>query len=82
VTALLPWIALLIEPVWTREKGLGARGLAVAMVWYFTCAVVLSYFPGMPQYYTASNWMIYYGVSFGVMVVGLAGAAVIGLQKY
>ena len=82
VTALLPWIALLIEPVWTREKGLGARGLAVAMVWYFTCAVVLSYFPGMPHYYTASNWMIYYGVSFGVMVVGLAGAAVIGLQKY
>jgi hypothetical protein len=80
VTVLLPWIALLAKPVWTRENGLSAQGLAVAMVWYFTCIVVLSYFPGMGQYFTASNWLIYYGVSFGVLVAGLAVAAVIGWQ--
>src|SRR5947209_5847793 len=59
VTVLLPWIALLAKPVWTRENGLSAQGLGVAMVWYFTCVVVLSYFPGMGQYFTASNWLIY-----------------------
>ena len=81
-TALLPWIAILATPVWTREEGISPKGLAVVMVWYFTCMVVLSYFPGLKQYFTASNWLIYYGVSFGVMVVGLAVAAVIGFNRH
>jgi len=81
-TALLPWITILATPVWTREEGISAKGLAIAMVWYFTCTVVLSYFPGMRGYSTASNWMIYYGVSFGVMVVGLAVAALIGFNRH
>lgn len=80
-TALLPWIAILAVPVWTREKGISTKGLAIAMVWYFTCTVVLSYFPGLRQHFTASNWMIYYGIAFGVMVVGLIVAVVIGFNQ-
>lgn len=82
VTALLPWIAILATPVWTREEGISPKGLALVMVWYFTCTVVLSYFPGLRQYSTALNWLIYYGVGFGVMVVGLAVAAVIGFNRH
>ncbi len=81
MTALLPWIAILAVPIWRREGGVSAKGLAVVMVWYFTCTVVLSYIPGLRQYFTVSNWLIYYGVSFGVMVVGLAVAAVIGFMQ-
>ena len=80
MTALLPWIAIVAVPVWTRERGVSAKGLAVVMVWYFTCTAVLSYIPGLDQYFTVSNWLIYYGVSFGVMVGGLAVAAVIWLH--
>jgi hypothetical protein len=36
----------------------------------------------LDQYSTVSNWLIYYGVSFGVMVVGLAVAAVIGFMQH
>jgi hypothetical protein len=81
MTALLPWIAMLAVPIWTREGGVSAKGLAVVMVWYFTCTVVLSYIPGLRQYATVSNWLIYFGVSFGMMVVGLAVAAVIGFMQ-
>ncbi len=81
-TALLPWIAILVTPVWTRNEGISATGLSVTMVWYFTCIVVLSYFPGLRQYFTVSNWMIYYGVSFGIMVGGLALAAIISFNQY
>jgi hypothetical protein len=82
MTALLPWIAMLAVPVWTREGGISAKGLAVVMVWYFTCTVVLSYIPGLRQYSTVSNWLIYYGASFGVMVVGLSMVAVIGFLRH
>ncbi len=82
MTALLPWIAMLTVPVWTRKDGVSAKGLAVAMVWYFTCTVVLSYIPGLRQYFTVSNWLIYYMTSFGVMVVGLSLVAVIGFLRH
>ncbi len=82
MTALLPWIAILAVPVWTREEGVSAKGLAVVMVWYFSFTVVVSYIPGLDQYFTASNWLIYYGVSFGVMVVGLVVAAVIAFMRH
>jgi Glycosyltransferase family 87 len=82
ITALLPWIAILAVPVWTREGGISAKGLTVVMVWYFTCTVVLSYVAGLKQISTASNWLIYYGASFGVMVVGLVVAAVIGFLRH
>jgi hypothetical protein len=82
MTALLPWIAMLAVPVWTREGGISAKGLAVVMVWYFTCMVVVSYIPGLDQYFTVSNWLIYYGASFGIMVVGLSMVAVIWFLRH
>ncbi len=67
---LLPWIALSIVPLWT-EKGLSAKGLAITMIWYFTFTCIVSYIPGVPQYQSLPNWLIYYGISFGVVLVGL-----------
>ncbi len=79
-TALLPWIALLAEPLWTAS-GINARGVAIAMVWYFTFAVIASYIPGLKQYYTTTNWLIYYGLSFGIMLTGLGIAAIVSLRS-
>ncbi len=79
-TALLPWIALLAEPLWTA-RGINARGVAIAMVWYLTFAVIVSYLPGLRQYYTTANWLIYYGLSFGIMLTGLGIAAIVSLRS-
>lgn len=69
-TVLLPWIALLIEPLW-GAKGLNVRGIIIALVWYFTFVVIASYIPGLRPYNKTVNWLIYYGISFGVMLIGL-----------
>jgi Glycosyltransferase family 87 len=78
--ALLPWIALLAEPVWTA-RGINARGVAIAMVWYFTFVVIASYLMGLKQYNTTTNWLIYYGLSFGIMLIGLGIAALASLRS-
>lgn len=70
VPTILPWIALTIVPLWT-EKGPGAKGLAITMVWYFTFTTIVSYIPGVPQYQSLTNWLIYYAISFGVVLIGL-----------
>lgn len=80
VPTLLPWIALSIVPFWTN-KGLSAKGLAITMVWYFTFTCIVSYIPGVPQYQTLANWLIYYGISFGVVLLGLLVALFILLRK-
>ena len=77
---LHPGVVALAVPVWTREGGISAKGLAIVMVWYFTFIVVGSYILIFPPYSTASNWLIYYAVSFGVMVLGLIAAAMIGFR--
>lgn len=79
-TALLPWIPLCIVPIWSR-KGLSAKGLAVTMLWYFTCTCILSYIPGLREYATQANWLIYYAVTFGVVLIGLLVAMFIVLQE-
>ena len=38
-TAFLPWIAMLIGPLWTRRR-LSGKGLAILMTWYFTTATL------------------------------------------
>ncbi len=78
-TALLPWIAMLAVPIWTK-KGFSARGLAITMVWYFTCTAILSYVPGLKQFATHDNWFIYYDVTFGVVLAGFVVAAVMSLR--
>ena len=70
VPALLPWIALSIAPLWTK-KGPSAKGLAITMLWYFTFTCILSYIVGSPQYRTQANWLIYYAITFGVVLIGL-----------
>ncbi len=80
VPTLLPWIVLSIVPLWT-EKGLSAKGLAITMIWYFTFTCIVSYIPGVPQYQSLANWLIYYGISFGVVLIGLLVALFILLRK-
>ncbi len=80
VPALLPWIALSIVPLWT-EKGPSAQGLTIMVLWYFTFTCILSYIPGSPQYRTQANWLIYYGITFGVVLIGLLVALFILLRK-
>ena len=72
--ALLPWIAILIGPLWTRKSVCGA-GLAVAMAWYFTGITLISYFP---PFSTTVNWQPYYDYVYYVVLIGLAVALIIG----
>ncbi|GAC1693736.1 MAG: hypothetical protein NVS9B9_16100 [Ktedonobacteraceae bacterium] len=80
VPALVPWIVLTIDPLWTKQ-GLSAKGLAIVMVWYFTFTCISSYIPGLKQYEAVSNWLLYYALTFGVVFVGLAIAALLALRK-
>ena len=89
-TVLLPWVAILVGPLW-KDKRLSGRSVAVAMAWYFTCIIVLSYIAGVPASYTRPAWFldnvllfILGVVGIGVLtnwivVAGLAVAAVIGM---
>jgi hypothetical protein len=76
-TALLPWAAVLVGPLWTR-KGLSGKGLAIAAAWYFTCTSLLSYF-----FFPLSGWIYngYYALVYSVVIVGLAVAAVTEVRR-
>jgi hypothetical protein len=69
-TALLPWIVLLIQPVWTNQEGLRPVGLAIALTWYFCGAILLHYF-----FDRLSDWTLYYLIVYGVVMVGIGIAA-------
>ena len=72
-TAILPWIAMLIGPLWTRW-GLSGKGLAVLMVWYFTTASLSGYF-----LIDTRDWHVYYMFVYDVVLLGLGVALIIGL---
>ncbi len=76
-TELLPWVALLIGPVWVSQKGLSELGLAIVVVWY--CALV-----SMTQYYfvNMTNWSVYYLIDYVMVVAGLMVAALLFLRRY
>ncbi|HLZ62017.1 MAG TPA: glycosyltransferase 87 family protein [Ktedonosporobacter sp.] len=74
-TALLPWIAVTVQPVWKRGKGLNPAGLAVAMAWYFSSAILLHYF-----FDRLPDWTVYYVVVYDVVLLGVAVA--IGVSVY
>jgi len=78
--ALLPWIALTMGPLWTKS-GLSAKVLAVVMVWYFTFTCVTSYIPGLKEYVTVANWLLYYAFTFGVVFIGLVVAALLAFVR-
>lgn len=75
-TALLPWVALLVGPVWMRLEGLSIKGLAIAMAWYFACASVSAYFVS-----SNSSWPIYYLCVYDPVLIGLGIAAFVGFRR-
>jgi hypothetical protein len=70
-TALLPWVVMLVGPLWTR-KGLNGKGIAIAAVWYFTTASLLGYF-----FNYTFDWSLYYALVYGVVMGGLALAVTV-----
>lgn len=74
-TALMLWIATLAGRLW-RGKRRSGKGIASAMAWYFTFAVLLGYFPG-----NSLDWRIYYALVYDVVLFGLAVAVVAELRK-
>ena len=79
-TALLPWVAMLVGPLWTNHgtcsinRHSTGKGIAIAMVWYFTCTSLLGYFFN----YTL-DWSVYYALVYGVVVAGLGLATLVGV---
>src|SRR6266571_6936535 len=51
-----------------------AKDLAVVTAWYFICASMLGYFFG-----NTLDWSLYYLIVYGVVVLGLAIAAIVGI---
>ena len=74
--ALLPWIAVLIQPLWIRGKGLNPVGIAIAMAWYFTCGSILHY-----VFDEFADWMLYYIVLYDVVLIGLGLAAIVAIRR-
>jgi Glycosyltransferase family 87 len=75
-TALLPWVAMLVAPLRTRE-GLSGKGMAIAAAWYFPCASLLGYF-----FTYTGDWRVYYALVYGILMAGLALAAIAGMTRY
>jgi len=77
-TALLPWIVLLIGPLWKRHYGLKSVGLATVMAWYFVCISIILYLFDYLHY-----WNLYYQLAYAPPLVGLAIAGGVALlRKY
>jgi hypothetical protein len=75
VPALLPWVALLIGPLWVGKRP-RAEGLAIVVVWYFTSTVVLAYLFGNPL-----GWHVYYLLVYDVVLVGLTVATMVRVRS-
>ena len=74
-TVLLPWIAILIGPVWTRQ-GLNGKGLAVFMAWYFVAASLTGYF-----FKDTLDWHVYYWSVYDVVMAGLGIALIVVMSR-
>ena len=77
VTALVPWVALLLGPLWTQtSKGLprlSAKSIAVLAPWYFICTVDSAYL-----FLGKFDWSLYYILVYGGVCVLLIIAAAVG----
>ncbi len=71
-TAFLPWVALLIGPLWTRQKNFNEGSLAAIAAWYFACFTITSYF---------GNLNFYFVQVYDVTLLALAIALVIRIVK-
>ena len=72
-TAFLPWLAMLIGPLWTRRH-LSGKGLAILMAWYFTTASLSGYF-----FANTRDWHVYYVFVYDAALLGLGVALIVGL---
>src|SRR2546421_653343 len=73
--ALLPWIAVLLGPLWTR-RGPNAKGLAVGIAWYFVCVSLTGYF-----FNNTRDWRIYYEFVYDIVMAGLGIALMLGIWR-
>ena len=63
--AFLPWLALLIGPVWDA-RGFHVAKFALVFVWYFTFAVIFCYVLGL----FITKWLLYFGATTGIVLLG------------
>ncbi|MBA2677221.1 MAG: DUF2029 domain-containing protein [Ktedonobacteraceae bacterium] len=79
VTALIPWVALLLGPLWTEtSKGvarISARSIAVLAPWYFICTVDSEYL-----FLGKFAWSLYYILVYGGICALLLLALGVGLS--
>lgn len=79
VTALIPWVALLVGPLWTktgkRLPRLNAKSIAVLAPWYFICTVDSAYL-----FLGKFDWSLYYILVYGGVCTFLTVAVVVGLS--
>jgi hypothetical protein len=76
--ALLPWLALVVGPLWTRQDGLSGKNLGAVFTWYFICISICWYFF---FFSTSPAWNVYYSLVYGVTLGGLGIAALPGFMK-
>lgn len=74
-TAMIPLVAVLIGPLWIRGDGIQGKALAAAMLWYFACSSIISYF-----FAGTGDWRFYYTIVYDVTIVGLLIAAFVGIK--
>lgn len=72
-TALLPWVVMLVGPLWKID----GKGIAIATAWYFTCTSLTSYF-----FTNTLNWSLYYIFVYGIVIAGLTVAGIVNLPGW
>ncbi len=75
-TALLPWIVVLIGPLWTRLHGLKSAGIAIGIAWYFVCISPVRYL-----FDYLHNWPLYYQLVYAAPLIALALVAGVALLR-
>jgi hypothetical protein len=74
-TALLPWIAMLVGPLWA-DKRLNGKGLAAIVSWYFTFTVLYGYYLS-----NSLAWASYYALVYDVVLLGLVVAIMVEVRR-
>ena len=60
---ILPLVAMLIGPLWSRAGGLNGYALSALLAWYLCCTSLFGYFQ--------SYWNLYYLGVYDVVLLGL-----------
>jgi hypothetical protein len=64
--AFLPWIALQIGPLWTKQGGFNEANLAVIATWYYVCSNVISYYMSQNLYFSVVNGVTLFVLAFAL----------------